>query len=306
MKEKLKKIYHFSGTWTGTIIIVLIIIFFIIQAFVIPSGSMQRTLLIGDFLFAKKFSYGVPIPRLPFVNTPILPDIFNNGHIVEGSRPKRGDIVIFINPKNDKENYVKRCFATGGDEVIFVEKDFYLHHNEGDEYIKNNYNKNQIVSMLGKLWVRNPYIDKYPGIYYDSAEETMLKMIGWENNPFENNKLKMTKMKIDDLKPFKHALTTYRFEYQNEYRQKKIATVHIGDFNVFYTKINKDEFFMIGDNRDDSADSRFFGAVPYKLIVGKPWFIYFSWDEKRSPRWDRIGSFVSTVEKNINPKYLSN
>ena len=65
MKKFLNKLIHFSGTWTGTIIIVLFLIFFVAQSFVIPSGSMKRTLLIGDFLFAKKFSYGIPTPHLP-------------------------------------------------------------------------------------------------------------------------------------------------------------------------------------------------------------------------------------------------
>ena len=277
MKDKLKKIYNFSGTWTGTIIIVLIIIFFIIQAFVIPSGSMQRTLLIGDFLFAKKFSYGVPIPRLPFINTPILPDIFDNGHIIEGSRPKRGDIVIFINPKNDKENYVKRCFATEGDEVIYKYNEFYLHHEEGDEFIKENFPEEKIVSLMGKLWVKNPYIDEFPGISYKSDSTTIDTMLLYEQRI---DKLGMKKIMLSEFESYNNL-----------------------GFNAFYTKIDKDEYFMIGDNRDNSIDSRFLGAIPYKLIIGKPWFIYFSWDENRSPRWDRIGSFVSTVEKNINPKY---
>lgn len=277
MKNSFKKIYNFSGTWTGTIIIVLIIIFFIIQAFVIPSGSMQRTLLIGDFLFAKKFSYGVPIPRLPFVNVPVFPDINNNGHIFEGDRPQRGDIVIFINPKNDRENYVKRCFATGGDEVIYKHNEFYLHHSEGDEYIKENFPKEKIVQIMGKLWVKNPYMEEFPGISYSEDSKTVENLILYE-------------LKVDDIGMKKIMLSEFE-RYANL------------NFNAFYTKIKDDEFFMIGDNRDNSIDSRFLGAIPYKLIIGKPWFIYFSWDKNRSPRWDRIGSLVSTVEKEINPKY---
>lgn len=277
MKQKLKKLYNFSGTWTGTIIIVLIVIFFIIQAFVIPSGSMQRTLLVGDFLFAKKFSYGIPIPRLPFINTPILPDFFNNGHIVEGSKPERGDIVIFINPKNDKENYVKRCFAVGGDEVIYKHNGLYLHFYEGDEYIKANYPKDKIFSFRGKLWVENPFIDTYHGIHYMEESNTFLTMLLYEQ-------------KIDDLGMNKIYISEFpAYEGQN--------------FNAFYTKIKEDEYFMIGDNRDNSIDSRFLGAIPYKLIIGQPWFIYFSWDKNRTPRWDRIGTLISAVEKEINFKY---
>ncbi len=67
----IKKAYNWASSWTGTIIIVLGIIFFVAQAFVIPSGSMKNTLLIGDMLFVKKFSYGIPVPRIPWIEVPI-------------------------------------------------------------------------------------------------------------------------------------------------------------------------------------------------------------------------------------------
>ncbi len=89
----LKKIYNWSSSWTGTIVIVLTIIFFVAQAFVIPSGSMKNTLLIGDMLFVKKFAYGVPTPTIPWIEVKVLPDFKGNGHLIEGERPKRGDIV---------------------------------------------------------------------------------------------------------------------------------------------------------------------------------------------------------------------
>ena len=65
MKEKIYKFYKWSNTWQGTIVLVLLFMFFVAQAFLIPSGSMKNTLLIHDALFAKKFAYGVPIPRIP-------------------------------------------------------------------------------------------------------------------------------------------------------------------------------------------------------------------------------------------------
>ena len=118
MKNLLNRFYHFSNSWTGTLIIVLFVIFFIAQAFVIPSGSMKRTLLIGDHLFVKKFSYGIPTPHLPWLEIPVLPDFNNNGHLLEGERPKRGDIVVFRYPKDEKIHYVKRCGATENDEIL--------------------------------------------------------------------------------------------------------------------------------------------------------------------------------------------
>jgi signal peptidase I len=67
-------------------------------------------------------------------------------------------------------------------------------------------------------------------------------------------------------------------------------------FNAFYKKVPNKEYFMMGDNRDHSNDSRFWGSVPYSLIVGKPWFIYFSWDKNYRVRWNRIGRIIDTLQ----------
>ena len=141
----IKKISSWSSSWTGTIVIVLTIIFFIAQAFVIPSGSMKNTLLIGDMLFVKKFSYGIPTPTIPWIELKVLPDFNGNGHLIEGDKPQRGDIVVFRYPKNEAIHYVKRCVATGGDIVALKDKHLLLHPKEGNEYIKKNYPKENIL-----------------------------------------------------------------------------------------------------------------------------------------------------------------
>ncbi len=258
MKKLLQKLLHFSSTWTGTIIIVLFLIFFVAQSFVIPSGSMKRTLLIGDFLFAKKFSYGIPTPHLPWFEMPILPDIFGNGHLIEGSKPQRGDIVIFRYPKNEKIHYVKRCVATGGDELIYIDKELLIHFSEGDEYIKSHYPETKIVTLQGKLWVSNPYMDDHPGIQYQpeaggNIYEMLLKY-------FINDK------EIDMTPAFIEELNAPEFMVDDR------------PINALYKKVEEGHFYMVGDNRDNSNDSRFWGAVPYRLIVGKPWLIYFSFE----------------------------
>jgi signal peptidase I len=253
MKNFLNKIYKFSTSWTGTIIIVLIVIFFGLQSFVIPSGSMKRTLLIGDFLFAKKFSYGITIPEIPIIGLKVLPDFNGNGHLIEGPRPKREDIVIFYVPTNKKQHFVKRCVAVGGDEILYYDKHLLIHFHEGDEYIKKHYPKEKIIKAMGKLWVDNPYKDKYPGIQYQPE---------YNGNSFLLMQLNMNKI---DMKPV--------------YVQDLDAPINnytISPMNAFYKKISPDHFYMIGDNRDNSDDSRFWGEVPYSLIIGKPWFTWFS------------------------------
>ncbi len=273
----LSKLYRFSSSWTGTIIIVFFLIFFVVQSFVIPSGSMKRTLHVGDFLFAKKFSYGIPIPMLPWIQTKLVPDFNNNGHLIEGDKPQREDIVIFLFPKDGKTHFVKRCVATGGDEIIYVDNHLYIHFSEGDEYIKKSYPKDKIKKMRGRLWVDNPYMDRYPGIQYTPEKSSAMQSL-----------VERVKYGVDiDMYPtFIKELSTPKFLT----RSGEVV-------NAFYKKVEKDHYYMMGDNRDNSNDSRFWGSVSYSLVIGKPWFIYFSWDnEKKTVRWDRLGTFIEDLQ----------
>ena len=274
----LNKLYRFSSSWTGTIIIVFFLIFFVVQSFVIPSGSMKRTLQIGDFLFAKKFSYGTPIPTLPWLQIPLVPDFNHNGHLIEGDKPQREDIVIFLYPLDGKTHFVKRCVATGGDEIVYQDKHLYIHFSEGDEYIKNNYPSKKIKKFREKLWVENPYMDNYPGIQYKPEHQTAFFNLA--NRPND-----MSPIYVKELGPVL-------------YRSRSGS-----DINAFYKKVEKDHYYMMGDNRDNSSDSRFWGSVPYKFVIGQPWFIYFSWDnETKTIRWDRLGTFVDDIQFD-KPRY---
>ncbi len=293
--EFLRKLYRFTSSWTGTIVIVLFLIFFVIQSFVIPSGSMKRTLQIGDFLFAKKFSYGIPLPRLPWLNVELVPDFNNNGHLIEGDKPKRGDIVIFLYPGDNKTHYVKRCVATGGDEIVYQDKHLYIHFAEGDEYIKSHYKAEKIKRFRDKLWVDNPYMDKYPGIQY-VPEQHVSSFVGLMSINLPHN---------DDKKSNKHLpYPPSMFPiYIKELGDIFSFSLYGHPVNALYKKVEKGQYYMMGDNRDNSADSRFWGSVPYKNVIGKPWFIYFSFDSKtKTVRWDRLGTFVDDLQYE-EPRY---
>lgn len=251
----LNKIYRWSSSWTGTIIIVLTIIFFVAQAFVIPSGSMKNTLLIGDMLFVKKFSYGIPTPRIPWLEIKVLPDFNDNGHLIEGDKPQRGDIVVFRYPHNESIHYVKRLVATGGDLIAMKDKHLLLHPKEGNEYVLKNYDKESILSIMGKMWIVDPYKKEHPGIHNDPSV-------------------------------VKDGLTPYQL------------------FDMLPVEVPQGEYFMMGDNRDHSNDSRFWGTVQYKHIVGKPWFIYFSWDENKEIRWNRIFRSIESIEDEMFGKEM--
>jgi len=251
MKEFLGKAYRFSNSWTGTVVIVLFVIFFIAQAFRIPSGSMKDSLLIGDHLFGKKFAYGIPMPHIPFLEVSIMP-WSDDLKLIDGDKPERGDIVIFRYPYNPKTHFVKRCVATGGDELFLLNKDLFIHFSEGDDWIKENYQDYETANLAGKLWVKNPYMKKHPGIHHDE------KIIN-NGNP--------------RLYPI---------------------------FNLSPVRVPDGEYFMMGDNRDHSNDSRFWGTVPYENIEGTPWFIYFSIDENWEIRWDRVGKTPTDLEQPIH------
>lgn len=266
-EKKENFIRSFCNSWTGTIIIVLVIVCFFVQSFNIPSGSMKNTLLVGDFLFVKKFSYGIPTPHLPWLEWQLLPDFDDDGHIVKGEGPKRGDIVVFRNPLNTKEHYVKRMVAKSNDEVIVAGRTLFVRMAEGEEFMRANYPAQKLVELEGVLFVKEPYEQK--GIHNDLSKD------------IEGDYLRY--------------LAAGRFAMQ-PILLKSFGGISASGANAYYFKVPENEYFMMGDNRDNSNDSRFWGSVPYKLIVGTPWIVFFSWDEQRNIRWERVGRFVDTLQ----------
>jgi len=219
----LKKILN---SWTFAIILFLLVINFVIQSFVIPSGSMKNTLLIGDNLIASKYPFGLSSPYIPFVEIPLMP--FYDKKIIKGREPKRGEIIIFRYPKNPRKHYVKRCVALPGDYIFLKDKNLYVSMKEGEKYMKTNYPESKIISYDNKIWVENPYYFEHKGINHDK---------------------KITK---EDLK------------YPRQL------------FEFPITKIENNKYFMMGDNREHSKDSRFFGQVEYKYLEGIPLFTTIS------------------------------
>ena len=174
----------------------------------VPTESMEPTIQHGERVLIKNFAYGIPYPKF----------LKKEGHIIKGGGPKRGDIVNFRFPKDPSRFYIKRCIATPGDQIVFIDKKLYLRPAEGVSYMKKKYPSDKlVVDKNGTMWVKEPY-KKY--IKYDPA------------------------VKKGDGKP--DVL-----------------------FNTRVYTVKKGEYVMVGDNRDHSYDSRFWGPVPYKDIDGK-------------------------------------
>ncbi|MCI5968054.1 signal peptidase I [Helicobacter sp.] len=262
MRNIFVKFFHFANSWIGTIVIVLGVIFFGIQAFVIPSGSMLNTLLIGDNLFVKKFSYGIPTPTIPWIELQILPDFNKNGHLFEGKRPERGDIVVFRDPNAPKIHFVKRNVAIGGDEILYTKEGLWVHFSSASNY-KDTSAKS--LTFNNKTFYYEPYAKHHAGVHYtDTSLDAFHQLIILQHN---GEKIAMEPVRLSNGALGFHAI------------------------------VKEDEYFMMGDNRNNSSDSRFWGAVPYRYIVGKPWLIYFSWDDAFNIRWERIGKSVESLEK---------
>lgn len=206
--------------WTVTVLMLLFGTTTLVQAFVVPTGSMESTLLIGDHLFVDKLTYSPPGSI--------------TGKLLPYQDVKRGDIIVFRYPPDIRQNYVKRVMGVPGDHIKLVEKKVFLNGKALDEPYTQH--------------VRNyvdPYADNFPGEPNMFVDPGARRMLG------EN--------------------------------------VQNGEIVV-----PPGHYFAMGDNRDNSADSRYWGLVPRENIVGKPTIIFWSYDAPT----DRLAS------GNIDPAHL--
>jgi len=213
--------------WTEALIVAgilaLIIRSFVIQAFKIPSGSMEDTLLVGDHLLVNKFIYGTQVP------------FAGEQRYFPVRDPKRGDIIVFEWPVDtinenlqwySRKDFIKRIVAIPGDRVSIKEKQLYVN---GEPF-----NIDEEVHKSPRT---------YPG--------------------------------CDDIGSWTRSASERVRDCMNE------------------TTVPTDSYFVLGDNRDNSRDSRFWGFVPRENIKGLAFIKYWSWDRlNTNVRWNRIGRLI--------------
>lgn len=261
-KEKTKEFFE---SLLFAAIAAFFIITFVIQNTRIPTGSMEETILVGDFVLVNKFIYGSSSPKyipftqveLPFFRLPALRE----------PRPK--DIVVFeypgdrdqVKPTELNVNYVKRLIGMPGDTIRIIDK---------------------VVYVNGKqFWIppNTRYLIPYPRPQEIVEPRIFPKGMPWnEDNygPLIVPKKGLTvQLSIDNVEQWK---TTIDREYGKEVVSFNGSSVTIEGEPVTKYTFKKDYYFMMGDNRDDSMDSRFWGFVPRDLVVGQAFITLFSWD----------------------------
>jgi signal peptidase I len=267
------------GSLIMTLVVVLFIQSFFIQGYSTPTGSMLSTILIGDKMFFNQFLYGGSTPRsIPFTEIRLpywrLPAI---------REPRRNDIVNFDFPgmrdeleASSKVQYLKRLVGEPGDVIEIKDKVLYVNGTEFPkpkdlQFVERNiqpksYSENQIFPK-GSGWNK----DNYGPLKIPSKGDVIT--VTKENYSWWDTFIKREGHKIE---------------------MKPDGTVLIdGQAGGNYT-VQENYYFAMGDNRDNSLDSRFWGFVPRENIVGKAWFVYFYWNSEIP--FSRIGDLLGSIK----------
>ena len=287
------------------IIIALLIRQFVIQAFRIPTGSMEKTLLVGDFLFVNKFLYGAKTParlRVPLVNWTLI----DNLPVVKLPAirdPRQGDIIVFEYPLDRDLDYIKRCVAVAGDRVAL---------RSGMLYVNDKMYEDDLRHPGDDTSLRTPEARVKPHTNHDPsrASQAMNRNYGLADA-----------LRVRSMTPRRFVATVDAALAGNVGLDTDIVTPHLAPLRAHVDGegvlsaqqmqphveairahareteapfvVPEGTIFMMGDTRYNSADSRFWGPLDVDLVRGKALFIYWSWNkDKTLPRINRMGDLI--------------
>ncbi len=241
----------------------------VVEAYIVPTGSMEKTIMVGDFLIGNKFLFGMRTPdRIGIPYTTIGFDI-PWVRLPAYRQPKGGDVIIFKYPHNPLEKYVKRLVAGPGQTIQIVDQEILI---DGEAFFHPEHMQ---------------YVDREP------------KPAGWSDpNIFprgNGNKDYFGPVRIpargDTLSALIERDVLWYVATMDGHQIHLQGSMLILDGEpISYYVVEQDYYFMMGDNRDKSFDSRFWGFVPHDYILGEALLVYFSINMKRFPfvTWERI------------------
>ncbi len=219
-------IIEYSRAFFPVLLLVFLIRSFVVQPYRVPTGSLEPTVIPGDFILVNQYDYGI---RFPVWDK----KLFSVGE------PKRGQIALFYYPVNHDLTFVKRVIGLPGDHISYINKELYINgKKQPQKFLADDTRLND----FGQL------------VTYQKYEET--------------------------LNGVKHDI----------FIRQDVPTT-----NFYNVVVPKDAYFMMGDNRDESDDSRYWGAVSEKQLIGHALFVWMNWDSTAANwydriRWHRIGT----------------
>jgi signal peptidase I len=224
LQKKPAWIIEYSRSFFPVLFVVWAVRSFLVQPYRVPTGSLEPTILPGDFIAVNQFAYGL---RFPIGNITLIPL----------GLPKRGDIALFRNPLKPSMIYVKRVIGLPGDHVEYINKVLYIN---------------------GKRMQQNMLTTSY------DIEEGQYQF--------------PVIVKEENLDGIRHKIFVWPGE---------------GDTNSYDFYVPAGMYFVMGDNRDNSDDSRDWGFVSEHYLIGKAFMIWLSWDSgNHTFRWYRVGRML--------------
>ena len=243
------------------VILALVIKTFIIDAFKIPSGSMKDTLLEGDFILVNKLSYGLSTPY----QIPILGERLNKSQIFSFGKPSRNNVIAFeipaelYNPSSKEYSIlVKRIIGLPGDTLEIKDKEIFINREKirNPSYLHINLSESSDENSKEKLF---PFDKKWTVDNY---------------GPIVIPKKGMTvKLNPKNISLWQNAIN---IDYGKKVTSVEGTVINLNGNPIREYTFEKDYYFVLGDNRENSLDSRFFGYVPDEWIIGKAFMIYWS------------------------------
>jgi len=323
LSPKFKKIIYEVRSLVTIIIIALLLKVTIVEAYIVPTGSMENTIMTGDFLIGNRFVYGMRTPDwigIPYtdIGFPIP-----NYRFPKFKEPHQGDVIIFKYPRDQYHKYVKRCIAEPGDSLEIRAREVFVNGTKfplpehgkyigsmlpetfqqreiflGDQGNKDFFKPLRIPQKGDKVAINGDTNWEFllPIMIMDGHEVALkkgdIKYYFTITDPNDLYRRKGSRDVFDNYYPRGNLLNPWTITItQNEVKYLYVDDKPITDYQ-WYT-IEQNYYWAMGDNRDDSLDSRYWGFVPENLILGEALFVYFSLDlDTWVPRLNRIGTVI--------------